>query len=262
MKKLFFTLILTLFCFVTFSSPARAEGNYRCQNSGGLCTTVNIDCGTGFGPDTAFCAQFNNNPAGCDGAGTQACISTEPVGAKYKCVGAGSCVACASNETCQYNSRGACESDPSCDPAGNSFNKVYSTSTSSCNCVQVSGTSGKYGTIADCLAAACTPPPASQTLSTCGSGNNEGIPTAIGCIPITSVGALTTFFLRWGIGISGGVAFLSMIYAGFLIMSSAGDPKRLQTGQELVTSSVSGIILLVFSIFILRLVGVNILGLF
>ncbi len=262
MKKLFFTLILTLFFFITFNSSAHAEGNYRCQNSGGLCTTVNIDCGTGFGPDTAFCAQFNNNPAGCDGAGTQACISTEQVGAKYKCIGAGSCVPCTANETCQYNSRGACESDPSCDPAGTSFNKVYNTSTSSCNCVQVSGTSGKYASIASCLAAACTAPPASPTLSTCGSENNEGIPTAIGCVPITSITKLAGFFLNWGLGIAGGVAFLMILFSGFLIMTSAGDPKRLQTGQELMTSAVSGVILLIFSIFVLRLIGVNILGLF
>lgn len=101
-----------------------------------------------------------------------------------------------------------------------------------------------------------------DTCQPTGSTEKDGIPTAIGCIPIKDVTALTTFVMKWLIGIGGGVAFLMILSAGFQIMTSSGDPKKLASGQEQITSAVAGLILIIFSIFMLRLIGVNILGLF
>jgi len=180
---------------------------------------------------------------------------------KFRCVGPGSCTPCAANETCPYNSRNACETDPDCDPAGTSFNKVFNPVSSSCSCAQVSGTSGTYSSLAACQAAPCSnTAPGGSFTGFCPGGNS--IHTAIGCIPFESTTALVAFFLRWGFGVGGGIALLMILYAGFQIITSAGDPKRLQTGQELITSAVAGLIMMVFSIFLLRMVGVNILGLF
>jgi hypothetical protein len=92
------------------------------------------------------------------------------------------------------------------------------------------------------------------------AGSGLGIDTAIGCIPIGDTNALIGFILSWGIGIAGGIAFLLILIAGFQIMTSQGDPKRLQTGKELLTSAIAGVLLLIFSIFILRLIGFNILN--
>ncbi len=89
-----------------------------------------------------------------------------------------------------------------------------------------------------------------------------GINTAIGCVGV--LGGTDQFLgglLRWAIGVGGGIAFLLILYAGFMIMTSAGDPTRLKAGQELLTSAISGLILLVFSIFVLKFIGVDILGL-
>lgn len=85
------------------------------------------------------------------------------------------------------------------------------------------------------------------------------INTAIGCIPIGDTNAFIGFILRWAVGIGGGIAFLLIIYAGFMIMTSSGNPDRLKAGQELLTSAIAGIIMLIFSVFILRIIGVNIL---
>lgn len=85
------------------------------------------------------------------------------------------------------------------------------------------------------------------------------IDTAIGCIPIEQQGMIT-FLLRWAIGIAGGIAFILIIIASFQIMTSQGDPKRLQAGKELLSSAIMGLILLIFSAFILRVIGVDILG--
>ena len=86
----------------------------------------------------------------------------------------------------------------------------------------------------------------------------KAINTAIGCIPIGGTNEFIEFILRWAIGIGGGIAFLLIIFAGFQIMTSAGNPERLKAGQELLTSAIAGLILLIFSVFILRIIGVNI----
>jgi|GEM_PF-5840044 len=92
--------------------------------------------------------------------------------------------------------------------------------------------------------------------------DGKSIRTAIGCLQFETVQNILVFFLSWGFGVGGGFAILIIIIAAFQIMTSAGDPIKLQSGQSLLISAVSGIVMLAFSIFILRLIGVNILGLF
>lgn len=94
-----------------------------------------------------------------------------------------------------------------------------------------------------------------------GGGNcgPSGLNTAIGCVPVNDSTSLLSFILRWGMGIGGGIAFVLIVVAGFQITTSSGDPKRLQAGRELLTAAIMGLVLLIFSAFILRLIGVDIL---
>lgn len=71
--------------------------------------------------------------------------------------------------------------------------------------------------------------------------------------------ALAAWLLKWALGFAGGIALFFIIYAGFQIITSAGDPKKVQSGRELLTSSISGLLFLLFSVFILRFIGVDIL---
>ncbi|MBI3386005.1 hypothetical protein HY031_02885 [Candidatus Gottesmanbacteria bacterium] len=82
--------------------------------------------------------------------------------------------------------------------------------------------------------------------------------TAIGCIPSTPSGFIRKF-LDLGIGIAGGIAFLLILFGGLQILTSAGNPERLNAGKELLTSAISGLILIALSLFLLRLIGFNIL---
>ena len=92
--------------------------------------------------------------------------------------------------------------------------------------------------------------------------DGESIDTALGCIPVKSTQSFAEWVLRWAIGIAGGIAFILIIVSGFMISTSSGDPKRLQAGRELLTSAIAGLLLVIFAAFVLRLIGVDILGLF
>ena len=52
-----------------------------------------------------------------------------------------------------------------------------------------------------------------------------------------------------------------IVYAGFLIMTSSGNPKQVQAGKELLTAAVTGLVFLIMSAFLLNFIGVEILSL-
>lgn len=86
----------------------------------------------------------------------------------------------------------------------------------------------------------------------------EGVWTAIGCIPATQSGLFSKIFTL-GLSMAGGIAFLLILFGGFQILTSAGNPEQLNEGRELVSSAVAGLLLIIFSVFLLRLVGYDIL---
>ena len=101
-----------------------------------------------------------------------------------------------------------------------------------------------------------TPVPTLQILC-----QNGGINTSLGCIPIGSFSDLVGWLLLRGMGIAGGIGFLLVIAGGFQIITSAGNPKGVQAGQEKISSAVIGLLFIIFSIFLLELIGVKILAL-
>lgn len=87
----------------------------------------------------------------------------------------------------------------------------------------------------------------------------SGVWTAVGCLQTTS-GEFVTQLLQVGSGIAGGIAFLLIIFGGFKMMMSAGNPEKMNEAKELITSAIVGLLFIIFSVFILRLIGVDILG--
>ena len=59
--------------------------------------------------------------------------------------------------------------------------------------------------------------------------------------------------------VSGGLAFIAFIGGSALILTSSGDPEKLNNGKSIVISSIFGLLLIIFSVFLLRVVGVDIL---
>ena len=82
--------------------------------------------------------------------------------------------------------------------------------------------------------------------------------TALGCIPV-KIDSFVMWLLPKLFGVAGGIAFLLMVYGFFLVGTSGGDPKKVQGGQETITSAISGLVLSIFALFVLRLIAVDIL---
>lgn len=87
----------------------------------------------------------------------------------------------------------------------------------------------------------------------------DGVRTAIGCIPLYNLQNFIGWVLPKVIYIASGIAFLLMVFGTFQIITSSGDPKKKQAGSELITSALSGLLFIILSIFLLKLIGVDIL---
>lgn len=82
--------------------------------------------------------------------------------------------------------------------------------------------------------------------------------TAVGNIP-TSPAGLVGFVLRLVLGLSGGIALILIIVGAYQMMTSQGNPERLQGAKETITSAIVGLLFIIFSLLLLEIIGVDIL---
>lgn len=87
---------------------------------------------------------------------------------------------------------------------------------------------------------------------------NKGVWTAIGCIK-RDPQSIMQRFIAVGLGMSGGVALLTFLAAGFIFSTSQGDPKAYGQAKEMMTASIVGILFVIFSVTILQFIGYDIL---
>lgn len=59
--------------------------------------------------------------------------------------------------------------------------------------------------------------------------------------------------------LSGGLAFLYLMYGGFTILTSQADPEKLNYGRRLITGSIIGLVFTIGSVFLVNLIGSGIL---
>lgn len=89
--------------------------------------------------------------------------------------------------------------------------------------------------------------------------NKGGYLSAIGCIPLQTNSLLASFLLKIGISFAGILALLCIIYGAITLQISQGNPEKVKKAREMMTACILGLLVIIFSIFILRVVGVNIL---
>lgn len=87
-----------------------------------------------------------------------------------------------------------------------------------------------------------------------------GLATAIGCVPVLNLQKFITETI-FGIGISfaGAFSVLCMIYGAILFQTSAGNSTQVEKGRKLIVNCLVGLIVIVFSLFILKFIGIDLL---
>lgn len=90
---------------------------------------------------------------------------------------------------------------------------------------------------------------------------DTGINTALGCIPIGDTTAFIAWFFEHIIGLVGGIALLIIGFGAIQIITSGGNPDKVKGGRELITSAITGLVFVIFSLFLLSFIGVDILHL-
>jgi hypothetical protein len=88
------------------------------------------------------------------------------------------------------------------------------------------------------------------------------VDTAIGCIPFSLVSDTTKFFLSWSFSIGGGIGLLLIGVSAFMFVASGGNPEKLNGSKSLFFAAISGLLMLVLALFLLRFIGYDLLGLF
>ncbi len=93
-----------------------------------------------------------------------------------------------------------------------------------------------------------------------GCFSDGGYYSGIGCIYF---GNWKDFFEKnvFGtlIGLAGFIALVCIIYSAFQLQFSQGNAEKIKKSQELLTSCIMGLMLIIFSVFILRVIGVDLL---
>jgi len=120
----------------------------------------------------------------------------------------------------------------------------------------------------DCpvLFACCTDPQPAITRALLNTGctttdGQQGINTAVGCIATTTNIQFLTFVLPWALGVAGGTSFILFIVSAVMFSTSAGDPQRIKSAKQLFWSALTGLIMIIFSVYLLNLIGLQILRL-
>ncbi len=86
-----------------------------------------------------------------------------------------------------------------------------------------------------------------------------GVWTALTCVYGDLNYFIKEILLGWGIGLSGLITLMCIIFSAFQLQTSQGSAEKIKKAQEMLTSCIMGLMLIIFSVFILRLIGVNIL---
>lgn len=90
------------------------------------------------------------------------------------------------------------------------------------------------------------------------NGDCKSIVTALGKIDVSS----PTDFIAKAFGIllsfAGGIALIIIIFSGYRLLISQGDPEKVKNARETLTSAIVGLLFIIFSIVILQVIAIDI----
>lgn len=86
----------------------------------------------------------------------------------------------------------------------------------------------------------------------------DEISTDLGCFPNNPIGFVQKFY-PMGLGLVAGVALLTLILGGYVILTSKGDPQRVNAGKGYLFYSIIGLLLAIFGYVFIELIVVDLL---
>lgn len=90
--------------------------------------------------------------------------------------------------------------------------------------------------------------------------NSNGLLTGLGCIKTDYASFISEFLLRMGIGFGGLFSLGCIIVSAIRIQTSGGETEKISAAQEQIKACLLGLMLVMFSILLLKIIGVSILG--
>jgi len=88
--------------------------------------------------------------------------------------------------------------------------------------------------------------------------NKGGWWTGLGCIG-TDPSSFSQSMIGFGLSMGGAFSLLCIFYAAFVLQTSRGNPEKIKKAKENLRACITGLLLIIFSIFIVRLIGVDLL---
>lgn len=102
-----------------------------------------------------------------------------------------------------------------------------------------------------------TPPPA-PCASNIVNGSCIKISTGLGDIGTTPTGLIQSLF-RIVLSLSGGIALLLIIFSGYRLLASQGNPEAVKGAREQLTAAIVGLLFIILALVILQIIGVDVL---
>lgn len=88
--------------------------------------------------------------------------------------------------------------------------------------------------------------------------NKGGFWTGLGCIG-TDPASFSQSMVGYGLSIGGSFSLLCIFYAAFVLQTSRGNPEKIKKAKENLRACITGLLLIVFSILIVKVIGVDLL---
>ncbi len=84
------------------------------------------------------------------------------------------------------------------------------------------------------------------------------IQTDFGCFPNDPIGFVQKFY-GYGVSFIAGISLLMLIWGGYTILTSRGEPNRVNIGKNYIFYAIAGLLLAIFGYVFLEVIAVDIL---
>ena len=93
-----------------------------------------------------------------------------------------------------------------------------------------------------------------------GNCGDQAISTALGCLPVSTSG-FSSALLSFLAGTAGAISLVIMLIATIQIMTGGDNAEQVKKGKELFTGAITGLLFIIFSVTLLKIVAGDIIKL-